>query len=243
MLRVVLLAISATLLSQAALALNYNELEVYGYQTASPHEVELENTSSISSGNDKADFTEGIARTSFEGTFGLTENWESAFYVDAVRIPEENLKYTGFRARARTHFFEQGELPVDMGAYFEAELPQDPDKDWALESRLILAKDFGRILLALNPAIEMNRERPDADSDKKTSAEFHLGASFAYNVNDFFRPHLDLLSEFTAEPTHLLLAQSDFNFRKFFKAGIGAGMGLTGFTEKRLVTARLEYEF
>ena len=117
-----LLGGSALLLSQAAHALNYFELEVYPYKTAAQGEVELENFTTYTRRGSQdvpvPDNNRGLTRSSFEVSYGVTEKTEVAGYVDYSHARSQgdwDLKAS--RLRARTRFAEKGELPVDLGLY------------------------------------------------------------------------------------------------------------------------------
>jgi hypothetical protein len=249
-------------LLRTSFALDYYELEVYGYQTAAEDELELENATSWSSDNLQK-FDNKIFRTSLELTYGVSDRWEATAYFDYTKPADETFEYTAFRGHARTRFYEKGELPVDLGAYFEVELPRNyRQEDLAFEFKPIFEKDFSRWTVRLNPSVELEHSAVDSDdgpggtgdldededpsvqvaSPHKTwRVEWGLSSSLVYNWNERIRPHLDWHLSFT-DKASLLVPSLDINLIKHLKLTAGLGFGLTPQTERRIVLSRLEYE-
>jgi len=261
-LKFLFLVVLLCFISPKVFAVEYYELEVYGYQTANLHELEIENTSSVSS-DDRETFTNRIFRSSMEFNYGISDRWELSTYLDYTKPVDDHAEYTAFRAHARTYFAEKDQLPVDLGLYFEVELPRNyRAKDVGLEIKPILEKDFSRWTIRLNPAVEFSHVAvpvgdnskvvdPDGDvissqtqdlsSDKVWIAEWGLSSSISYNFSEYFRPHLDWHLGFT-DQSSLIMPSVDLKLAKDIKASIGAGFGLTPTTENRIVMARLEFE-
>ncbi len=227
-----------------ARAIEYNELGVYPYKTASLHELEIENSTSASS-DDQPGVQSRILRSAFEINYGISDRIELAAYVDYQRLPDERMQYKDFRFHARTYFYEKGELPVDFGAYIEVELPKDSDnKDMAFELKPILEKDFSKWTLSLNPQIEFEHQLDEKDPNataKTWQIVFGLSTSIAYRLNESFKPHLDLFEGFTDQDA-LLMPACQVLLINNLKLDLGLGFGLNDKTEKRIANVRLEYE-
>jgi hypothetical protein len=243
-------------------ALEYYELEVYGYQTAAEHELEIENATSWSS-DDLQKIDNKIFRTSLELTYGVSDRWEATAYFDYTKPADETFEYTAFRGHARTRFGEKGEWPVDLGAYFEVELPRNfRQEDVAFEFKPILEKDFSRFTMKINPSVELEHAALDSDDGpggigdvdededptmpiapmrKAWRLEWGLSSSLVYNWNERFRPHLDWHLNFTDKGS-LLIPSLDITLMSHLKLTAGLGFGLTSQTERRIVVSRLEYE-
>src|SRR5205814_2841804 len=56
----------------------------------------------------------------------------------------ESFEHVASRYRARTRFFEKGELPVDLGLYTEFSTPRGEETDLEGELRGIIEMDLGR---------------------------------------------------------------------------------------------------
>ena len=244
-----ILALVSFLSLAKAYAIEYNELEVYGYETAGLHELELENDTSLSS-DDYKDIDSRHIRSTFEFNYGLTDRWEITAYLDYERPTDDTFHYQSFRAHARTHFFEKGELPVDLGAYFEIELPKNPGKhDVSFEFKPIIEKDFSRWTISLNPQVEFEHMTDDAEAadqdpnntNKTWRAVYGLSTSVAYRYSENIKPHLDIFQGFTDQDA-LLMPAFDVTLANHLKLTLGLGFGLNDRTERRVVNGRLEYE-
>ncbi|MFL6714616.1 MAG: hypothetical protein ACJ8LN_17055 [Sulfurifustis sp.] len=237
-----------------ASAINYFELEVYPYQTASKGEVELENfTTHTSRGTKDApepDNNKGLTRTTFEFAYGVTDKTEVAYYRDYARARGDNFEYAASRYRVRTRFFEKGELPVDLGAYAELEYPHQEageENEVEAELRLILEKDFGRWTFDLNPIFEKALKGPD----REEGWELQYAMSLIYRPSEYWQPRLDMFGDFGPirdfeprdEQKHLISPAVDFRLGRGLFATLGVAFGLTDATEQRLVRARIEWEF
>lgn len=248
------LAAFALLVSSKAMALNYFELEVYPYKTASKGEFELENFTTHTSRGTKdlpaPDNNKGLTRSTFEFTYGVTDKTELAYYRDYARARGDNFEYAASRYRVRTRFFEKGELPVDLGAYAELEYPRHEngeEREVEGELRLILEKDFGRWTLDFNPIFERALRGPD----RADGWELQYAAGLIYRPSEYWQPRVDLFGDFGPisnfeshnEQKHLISPAIDLRLGRSFFATFGVGFGLTDATERRLLRARLEWEF
>ncbi len=227
-----------------AQAIEYKELEVYGYQTTAPRELEIEASTSVSSDKQQGNLSRHL-RSSFELQYGITDRWEVTAYLDYDRPADEKFEYSAFRAHARTHFFEKGELPVDIGAYFEIALPKNRDeKDLAFEFKPIIEKDFSRWTIILNPLIEFEHQLNEKDPNatlKVWQVVYGLSTSLVYRYSETFKPHLDLVQGLTDQDA-LLMPAFDVKLADKLKLSMGLGFALNDRTEHRVANARLEYE-
>lgn len=235
--------------SGTAWALNYFELEVYPYATASRGEVEVENFTTYTSRgrDDSAENNAGLTRSTLELSYGLTDKTEVAYYRDYQRARGGRFEHAGGRLRARTRFGEKGEGPLDLGLYAELEFPRGEDDDVEGELRGIIEKDFGRWTLDINPIFE----RVLSGSGHAEGWELQYAAALIYRADARWQPRLELFGDFGPlahfEPhdrqKHLVSPAIDVRLGDRVHAGVGVGFGLTDATEQRLVRARLEWEF
>ena len=240
------------LLSQAAHALNYFELEVYPYHTADRGEVELENfTTYTRRGTQDApvpDNNQGLVRTSLEATYGVTDKTEVAGYVDYSRARGDgDWDLKGSRAHVRTRFAEKGEFPVDLGLYAEVEFPRKDDNDAEMELRGIIEKDLDRWTFDVNPIFEKVLK----GAEKDEGWELQYAASAIYRLDERWHPRLDFFGDFGTlrdfegrdEQKHLISPAVDIMFGHGLSASLGVAYGQTKATEQQLVRARVEWEF
>ncbi len=231
-------------------ALNYHELEVYGSQTEAAGVVEVENVTLFSNG---VDSQSNILRNTTEFNVGVTDSMNLALYVDAARTDDEPWETKSFRLRNHMSFFEKGEKPIDLGAYFEFSLPRNNDKEeWELEAKLILEKDLGRFTLIANPIIEIESEKEKEDlGDGNFKTEHELETVGAYSLATAYRfdpkimPKISFYDELRGADERVAVIQPtiDYRFSRLLALGIGAGWGLTKSSEKRLFSTKIEMEF
>jgi len=231
------LPLAFSLVSPAAFALNYFELEVYPYQTASRGEVEIENfTTHTSRGTKDAAApanNDGLTRSTLELAYGVTDKLEVAYYRDYAKPDGGSFEHVASRYRARTRFYEKGELPVDLGFYIEIESPRQGKSE--VELRGIIEKDFGRWTLDFNPILEYERE-------PKGELEILYAAAVIYRPSEFYQPRLDFFGDFE-DKAHLVSPAVDFKLGHGFSATLGMAFGVTNAAEQRLLRARVEWEF
>ncbi len=247
-----LLAVVGLCVASPASALNYYELEVYPYRTAAKGELELENATSQTrraalpgEGEDAA--AGGRVRTSFEATYGLTERTEISAYGDFFRAPGADWAFGGQRYHVRTRFYEKGELPVDLGAYVEFEMPKHDEDTHEIEVRGIMEKDFGKWTFDFNPIFEKVLKGAAVSG----GWTFQYAASAIYRLNEKIQPRLDFFGDFgpvrsflpRSEQKHLISPAIDFPLGHHIKAQAGVAFGLTDATEQRIIRLRLEKEF
>lgn len=249
--KIVLIAGVSLAFVRPALALNYHELEVYPYRTAQKGELELEYggvyTDRGTRDADSSDNNENRLRNSLELTYGLTDKTEITAYADYDRLPGGGGEFEGKRFHVRTRFFEKGELPVDLGAYVELELPKHDEDIQELEFRGIVEKDFGKWTFDFNPILE-KVVRGESVSE---GWEFKYAAAAIYRLNETFHPRLEFFGDLgpiqhrdpTDEQQHLVSPGVDIRLGHGFNLFAGVAFGLTDASEQRLYRLRIEREF
>ncbi|HEY3301979.1 MAG TPA: hypothetical protein VGL70_00435 [Candidatus Binatia bacterium] len=142
------------------------EFEVYPYKTLGRGMLELESLNTVVANGHRhgeegtshgALPSQSMWRTAFEVAYGLTDRIEAAAYVNLAKPRGGDLQYAGSKFRLRRSLVDQGQLPVDLGWYFElayARTPKFDDQKLELELRPIIQKDLGDFSLMLNPIFE-----------------------------------------------------------------------------------------
>lgn len=239
-------------LSHAAHALNYHELEVYPYRTASQGETELEMFSTYTRRGTQEEpppeNNRGLVRQSFEIAHGVTDKTEIAGYVDYARARGSNeWDFKASRARVRTRFAEKGQYPVDLGLYAEAEFPHEDDNDVEFEPRGIIEKDIDQWTFDINPILEKVLK----GAEEEESWELQYAAAAIYRLNEHWHPRLDFFGDFGParhfedrnDQKHLISPAVDVMFGHGLSASLGVAFGQTRASEQQLVRARVEWEF
>ena len=142
------------------------EFEIYPYATEQRGVAELEMLNSVvanghrqgPNGTAKGTYSsQGLWYNAYELTYGLTDRIEAAAYLNLAQVRGHGFWWAGDKVRLRGRLFDEETLPVNLGWYAELEwhkTPQFDDADLELELKPIIAKDFGRFTLILNPVFE-----------------------------------------------------------------------------------------
>lgn len=161
----------------------------YPYATMDKGETELElyndltplRVNKVAADPTKGRLWEPAYTLQAELEYGVTDRWELAFYQVFESTPEDGgeqtMRFDGFKWRARTRLFEQGDLPVDVGLYFELETLHD---EWALEEKILLEKQIGALRLQSNLWVEEELERPFDDGELAFIVNPTLGAAYQF---------------------------------------------------------------
>jgi hypothetical protein len=238
-----------------ARALNFFELEVYPATTEGQglHEVEV-HTNYVPDGRrpteeelEGEEFRrQGLFRTSLEYNYGLTDKIDVAAYLDLAWPNGEGPQYAGNRFRARGALFDQGRFPVDLGWYFEVELPQMDPATLELEFRPIISRDFGRFSIDLNPSFEL----PTVTSERRTF-EFNYGARILYRLSPSLEPAIEFYGGIgeirdvdpVKEQEHYIFPMLFGRIAQGLKFGVGPGFGLTQASDPVILRFDIDYEF
>jgi hypothetical protein len=121
----------------------------YEYQTKPPGGVELEHYLTSKTGDfDVVGSTTWEHRLELE--IGLTDRWDVSVYQIFNQPAEGGFQYDSFQLRTRIRLGEAGQWPVDPLFYFEYRRPQNLIKPNKLEGKVILARDFNPVNVAVN---------------------------------------------------------------------------------------------
>lgn len=156
-----LLTLFTTLLfPTAAKAVDPYEFQIYGYATQGKGNFSPQLLNSFvargrpegEGGTSPTFSSQSMMRTAIELEYGLTDKIDVAYYINFARPTGEPVQYAGSKLRFRGRFAEQGELPVDLGWYFEIEqwTPKINDDILELEFKPTLQKDIGPFSIIAN---------------------------------------------------------------------------------------------
>ena len=244
--------IGALFAAPSAHALNYYELEVYPYMTPAKGELELEASATSTRRGTKVESDEGgnnqgVMRSTLEVNYGVTDKTEVTAYADFINVPGEGSSFGGQRYHVRTRFFEKGELPVDLGAYIELEMPKHDEDTKELEFRGIIEKDIGNWTLDFNPMLE----KVVRGANVSEGWYLKYAAAAIYRMSERIHPRLDFFGDFGRlkdflphdQQQHLLSPAVDIKLERGLHLLAGVAFGLTPASEQRLIRLKLEKEF
>jgi hypothetical protein len=254
-LRLLLTLAGLLLAAGPASALNFFELEVYPATTEGKglHEVES-HTNYVPDGRTPTDEElsgeefrrQGLFRQSIEYNYGLTDKIDAAAYLDLAWPSGEAPQYAGNRFRLRGALFDKGRYPLDLGWYFEVELPQKDAAQMELEFRPILSRDIGRLSIDLNPSFEL----PTVTSESRT-LEFNYGARLLYRFSPRFQPAVEFFGDIgeirapdpAQEQEHYVSPMLYARIAPGLYASGGLMFGLTPASDPVILRFAIEYEF
>jgi hypothetical protein len=229
------------------------EFEVYGTGVAPVGGGELElHINFVPSGSQLADDSDGRAtnralRSSLELSTGLASWLEASLYAVSYARSGTGFQYVGNRGRLTAVAPRRWNLPFDAGISQEVGYarPGFAENSWAYEITPILGKAIGNVTVLLNPAFERGlgsgehvwEFEPRARLEYSLSDEGALGLEY-YSV---FGP----ISRFDAasHQRHQLFATGQTEISSDVVAALGIGRGLTGNSDRWVITTRLEVKF
>jgi len=129
-----------------------------------------------------------------EFEYGITDRVELGLYqvfkADPVAGGDNALTFDGLKWRVRTRLAEPGELPVDIGLYFELETMHD---ELSLEGKLNLQRRLGPVRLLANLWAEETWARPLDTKAHGREVEFIVNptAGASFEVTPTFQPGVE----------------------------------------------------
>lgn len=173
----------------AALADRRSFARTYEYMTMPAGDLELEfyNTQTMEKFDDEAP---QAFQMQIEVEYGITDHWDVSLYQVFSQAGAEPLHYSATKLRSRYRFAERGLWPVDTLLYFEAVKAFGGLAGSELEAKLILARDFGPVTLAVNPIVELEVEEEmeaGGEAEKELELEAGFAAGLTYEVAPSFR--------------------------------------------------------
>ena len=146
---IVLALVVLLLASSAARADRRSYVWTYEYQTKPPGGVELEHYMTAKTGDlDAKSMTSWEHRVELE--IGLTDRWDFSIYQIFNQPPGGAFHYDSFQLRTRYRLGEAGQWFADPLLYFEYRRPQNLTSPNKAEGKLILARDFQKVNVAVN---------------------------------------------------------------------------------------------
>jgi hypothetical protein len=233
------------------------EFEVYPVKTAERGMLEIESLNSVvingsrhgEKGTAKGTLpSQWMWRTAFELTYGLTDRIEAAAYLNLAKPNGDTLTYAGSKFRLRGSLFDQGQLPVDLGWYFElsyARTPRFDDQKLELELRPIFQRDVGNFSFIASPKFE----KILVGSEEKEGWEFGYVSGIYYRLLRAFSPGVEFYGAVgmmkrpdpTREQQHYIFPVVHGEWRGLGYS-IGPGFGLTHGSDRMLFKFNIELE-
>jgi hypothetical protein len=244
----------ATIIACPAAAQDPFEIQVYEYVTTPKGRWNLEShlnytARGTTTHQGRVAPSEGQSHLTFELTRGITDLFELAGYVVLARREGHSPDVVGWRIRPRIRAPERWNLPVGLSLSTEVAFPRDlyEEEDVTLEVRPIIERQFGRILIDLNPVIGRSLKGPGSGD----GWDFEPGARVGLTVS----PIVDLSVEYygslgpvrewlpSNEQVHQFFGGGDLQLAKNVVMNVGLGFGVTDAGNRRVLKARLGWMF
>ncbi|HSN14171.1 MAG TPA: hypothetical protein VLT61_06030 [Anaeromyxobacteraceae bacterium] len=160
---------------------------------------------------------------------GLTERSDVALYTVFRSTSANAFELDAMKLRGRYRLFMNGEAPVDVVLYLEAEKELVDDQPWAIEEKLILGRDFGRVSFAVN--LRAEQEFP---KDAAVERKYGWSGGVAARIADGFKLGVESVGELKDGATATWLGPSALVALPFLARGpfmsswltVGVGFGL-----------------
>ena len=234
------------------------EFEIYPYATEQRGVAELEMLNSVvanghrqgPNGTAKGTYSsQGLWYNAYELTYGLTDRIEAAAYLNLAQVRGHGFWWAGDKVRLRGRLFDEETLPVNLGWYAELEwhkTPQFDDADLELELKPIIAKDFGRFTLILNPVFE----KPLYGRGHVQGCEFGYRNAAYYRWLRYLSPGVEFYGGVgLIDDNNPLREQQHYVFPVVWgqlphgiEYNVGPGFGLTRGSDRVIVKCNVELE-
>ncbi len=248
----IFLTLALVTVSNVASAQQGYEFEVYDTDIGPKGSTEIEASSNyVASGVGESDeglfATNHALRTSLEFTRTLSDWLQMSGYVTANTRPDHAVSYVGNRLKLTAVAPATGSLPLSLGVATEVSYarPGFAEYKWAVELTPIVAKSFGGISLAFNPAFERGlsgsgvhhieieprgRIALGFGDDASVAVEYYAGLG---GINEHYS---------RAEQRHQVFARFETEVASQLEFGVGLGRGLTRSSDRWVVVVSAEYQ-
>ena len=155
----------------------------YEYKTVPKGEVEFEHyyTTSYLNASNLSESTKVGHQLEFE--IGMNERYDIAIYHQFEQ--QASFIYKGYKLRWRYRLGEKNKFIFDPLLYLEYH--GKPDfSEHGIETKIILAKEIGKIIFSFNPVLEVEIE----DNEKEIETEYAAG--FMYKINKLFNAGIEI---------------------------------------------------
>lgn len=169
----------------------------YEYMTVREGHAEVEYYSTTEVADADAPET-SVWKHQVELEYGLTPKTDIAMYQNfkqSNKPASKTFSYDGMKLRLRHRLAEKGELPVDALLYAEYVRSTDLSAQGALEAKVVLAKDLGRLNLAYNQVVEFPLER-------LADAQHRFAAGASWRFSGILKAGLEATGDYKANAYH-----------------------------------------
>ncbi|HEU5218800.1 MAG TPA: hypothetical protein VFU23_09080 [Gemmatimonadales bacterium] len=248
------LAVLTLIPSAGAAAQDPFEIQVYEYATVPKGRWNLETHFNYTTRGTRLPEgtvapSQGQSHLTFELTRGISDLFEMAGYVVLARRQGHGPDFVGWRLRPRVRAPETWKLPVRLSLSLEAGFPRDlyEEADATLEVRPIIERQFGRVLIDLNPVLGRSIKGPGSDDgwDFEPGARVGVSMNRVVELSVEYYGGLGAVGDFLprAEQTHQFFGGGDFQVSETVVINAGLGLGVTDAGNRTVLKARIGWMF
>lgn len=224
---------------------NY-EIQIYGSDTVAPGTtmVELHSNLTVSGSKNNVDGvfgTEHAWHETLEITQGVTNWFETGFYVFTSADPRNNWQYVGSHIRPRVRAPESWHLPVGVSLSTEIgyQRYQFSADTWTWEIRPIVDKKLGRWYMSFNPALDRSFHGPGVAKGMEFSPGLKIGYDVTKRINmgiEYYGGLGDIRGwDPIGEQQQQIFPVVDLDLGPNWEFNCGVGIGMTHGTDHLLV--------
>jgi len=232
------LIISSTLISTTGLVrADGNSVDKVYHPYVLPLETEIEWRAIFQSDENASLDDQQVQRLGFGTSF--IENWFTEIYIIGEKTAENDFNTSSVELEAKVQLTEQGEYAADWGLLFELERNFDRNLT-ELAAGLLVEKEWGRLVGALNTSIEFEKR----DGDQRNEIEIITAMQVRYRYSRLFEPALEFYhNQDTLAFGPAVLGTARLGIAKMIRWELGVILGLDDGTPDQTIRALLEYEY
>ncbi len=202
-----------------------------------PLETEIEYRAIFQSDEKKSLDDQQVQRLGFGKTF--FEKWFTEIYIIGEKTSENDFNTSSVEIEAKVQLTEQGKYAADWGLLFELE--RNFDRNLVeLADGLLVEKEWGRWVGALNAFIEFERRDDELQNEIETISALQL----RYRYSRLFEPAIEFYqNQDTLALGPTIMGTARLGIAKKIRWELGVIFGLDDETPDQTIRALLEYEF
>jgi hypothetical protein len=207
-------------------------------------EIELEYYLDVARDRDPA--VDGTLNHEIELEYGATDRWKTSIYYVARNRPGKGFTSEKIKWANIYQLFEQGERWLDAGLYLEYHVSLQRGNPNALEFKLLLEKEFGRLVHTFNPIL---KREMGGSTKNSTLVEYAWRTRYRYIPQmEFGVEAFGTLGEIAhinspSNQEHMAGPVVYGKLAGFLEYQIGYLIGLTGKTPDGTLKLQVSYEF
>ena len=249
----ILLGLHAALSASARAQDNY-EIQVYGYDQVEPGHTMVELHSNFTIDGSKT-VENGVLPTNhaehetIEITHGITDWFETGFYIFTSERSGQGMQWVGDHIRPRVHVPKKWHWPVGLSlsnelGYQRAKFSTDT---WTWEMRPIIDQQVGRWYWSFNPTFDKSFHGLSVHQGFVFSPNLKFSYDFTKKITGGFEYYGSVgpATEFSPlnQQMHQIFPTIDLNLSPNWEVNFGLGVGVTRSTDHLIAKMILGYRF